>query len=95
MSEPLQLSGYYFEVVIYFEEDFDEPLTNTLFVPCGNLSHEFIKSSIKKRGMLYEEPPIFARIHAYRVWGEDGEYVIHDRVIEMSSEQCKHVWKWY
>jgi hypothetical protein len=95
MSEPIEFQGYYFEVVIYFEEDFDEPLTNTLFIPCGQLSHEFIKSSIKKRGMVYDNPPILARIHVYDVWGEDWDFVDHNRVIVMNSEQCKHVWKWY
>jgi hypothetical protein len=95
MSEPLEFQGYYFEVVIYFDDNIEEPLTNTLFIECGNLSHEQIKSSIKKRGMVYDEAPILARIHVYDVFGEDWEVMEHNRVIELNDKQCKHIWLWY
>ena len=95
MNEPLEFQGYYLETIIYFEENYDEPLTNTLFIPDGTLSHEAVKATIKKRGQVYNNPPVLARIHIYNVWGEDWDYVDHDRVIELNDKQCKHIWIWY
>jgi hypothetical protein len=95
MSEQLELTGYYFEIITYFQEEDEDPSISTAFVPCGHLSHEFLKSRIKKPGYTYENTPLFARIHAYKIWGEDGDIIEHDRIIEMNTQQCKYIWKWY